>query len=395
MKKILVLTMMVLLACSMSVMASDITITGETLFEWFGDFSDTYGWNGDAEIDVKAALDEFTTAEVKIEYVQGGASGSISETIPAGAFGGGIPTTDVPFDADVPILAEAGPSYIELNRGYFTTAVGKYAGLEEMGVTITLDWGYYEFDDPSYGQITAYAIEDVWEAKSEDWAVGVDVGIMDIVHVEFASAPQPGQNQTMFGVYGGMDPVWVSVYYDRNGSIDLAKGLVGATALAGMDIMPGMFAFKAAVNFAYYMDEDIDSADDDLSTQKYWLSGAIHTDIMDMAYVDVAFIGQDDSIFEYLFFALGAGYMDMVGVDVGIGLILDEDACEELFDEFDAAIWTKVGMAKFRVGYIMHTDQKLYGNFYQGLDKNLAMNIAYDPAVAENGVIYFGGEVDY
>jgi len=364
---------MVLLVCGMSVFAqSDITITGQTLYEFYHDFDSVYGWNGDAEIQVKAVVDDYTTATVKVEYVQGGIT-------VMGITG----------------LAEGGPSYIELNRGYFTSALGKYLGLEEMGVTITVDWGYNEFDDPSYGQITAYAIEDIWEAKAETWGVGIDVGIMDMVHVETWNAPMPGVNQNAFGVYADISPVMFSVYYDRNGALDLADGLIGATVAGGMDVMPGMFAFKAAVNFAYYMNPDIEAADADLSTDKYQLSVALHTDIMEMLYFDAGFIGEDDSLFEYLFFALGAGYMDMVGVDMGIGLILDEDAAPELFDEFDVGIWTKVAAAKFRVGYILHADQSPGTNFYKGLDKNLAMDISYDTATAENGVIYFGGQVDY
>jgi hypothetical protein len=153
MKKILVLTTMVLLVCSMSVVAQDnITISGETLYEFYHDLDSEYGWNGDAEIMVQAVVDDYNTANVKIEYVQGGVS------YDAAALGGPV----------ISIIDEGGPSYMELNRGYFTTALGKYVGLEDMGVTITVDWGYNEFDDPSYGQITAYAIEDIWEAKKRD-----------------------------------------------------------------------------------------------------------------------------------------------------------------------------------------------------------------------------------
>jgi hypothetical protein len=364
----------------MSVVAQDnITISGETLYEFYHDLDSEYGWNGDAEIMVQAVVDDYNTANVKIEYVQGGVS------YDAAALGGPV----------ISIIDEGGPSYMELNRGYFTTALGKYVGLEDMGVTITVDWGYNEFDDPSYGQITAYAIEDIWEAKKETWGVGIDVGIMDMVHIETWNAPAPGVNQNAFGVYADISPVMVSAYYDRNGALEWGDGVLGVTVAGGMDVMPGMFAFEAALNFAYYMDPDIESGDDDLATEKYMLSFALHTEIMEMAYFDAAFIGEDDSIFEYLFFALGVGYMDMVGVDVGIGLIVDDDAAEEMFDEFDVGVWTKVGAAKFRVGYIYHADQAPGANFYEGLDKNLGMGISYDTSVAENGVIYFGGELDY
>jgi hypothetical protein len=350
-------------------MASDVTISGETLFEWFGDFGAEYQYNADAELVVKAVVDDYNTANVDFDYAQD---------------------------------AMGTASMITLDRGYFVTAVGKYAGVEEMGVTIDLTWGYNEFDNESYAQITVYEIADIWEAKYEAWGVGVDVGVMDMVHFEFTSAPMPGINQTTFGAYGGMDPVWVEVYYDRNGSADLAKGDIGFTALFGMDVMPGTFAFEVQASFAYNMDEDVD-ADDDIymnvgSYDKYGWSAAVATTIMEMAYVDVGVIGVDDSMFMLLFFNLGASYQDMVGVDVGVGMILDDEILPEMLDEIEASVWTKVGAAKFRLGYLFHADQGdilgvPVGNVYKGV--YVPSDGDYDYTAAESGVIFFSGELDY
>jgi len=357
MKKILVLTMMVLLACSMSVMASDVTISGETLFEWFGDFDSEYQFNGDVELVVKAVVDDYNTANVD-------------------------------FDVD------QSDNSVVLDRGYFTTALGKYLGLGEMGVTITVDWGWNEFDDPSYGQITHYELEDIWEAKFEYWGVGIDVGIMDIIHIEFAGAPEPGAGEMFFGAYtgGAAEPVMAQVYFYDEGN-ELAKGNVGLAVAFGMDVMPGMFAFEAAANFAYDMDEDIEADDNNLLTQKYAWSFAVATDIMEMAYFDAAVWGWDDSMLAGLFFNVGAAYMDMVGADIGVGMILDEDVLPEAFDELEASVWTKVGAAKFRFGYLLHADQKGAANFYTGV--YAPSDGDYNYMAAENGVVFISGELDY
>ena len=364
MKKILVLTMMVLLVTSMSVMASDLTISGENLFEWFGDLATEYQYNGDAELVVKAVVDDYNTGNLDIDYAQD---------------------------------ATGTASMITLDRGYFTTALGKYVGLEEMGVTIELTWGYNEFDDPSYAQIDGYELADIWEAKYEDWGVGVDVGIMDVVHVEITSAPMPGANETTFGLYGGMDPVWVSVYYDRGGDVDLANGNIGFTALFGMDVMPGMFAFKVQGSFLYEMNADVEADDSLYTTIKYAWSAAVATDIMEMAYVDVSVAGTDDSMFAFLWFNVGAAYMDMVGADIGVGMTLDDEMFPDVLDEFEASVWTKVGAAKFRFGYLMHAKQyDVAGtptNYYKGV--YAPSDGDYDPTVAENGVIFISGDLDW
>jgi hypothetical protein len=376
MKKILVLTLMMLLG--MYVMASDYTISGEVLYEWYGDLGVEYEANTDAEVVVKAQVDDFNMAEVDFDYE---------------------------YDAAY------GPNMITLDRAYFVTAIGKLAGLEEMGVTLDLTWGYNEYDNASYAQIDHHEIADIWEAKFESWGFGVDIGVMDMVHFEVAMAPQPNDNDgangeldTIIGVYGGMDPVWVEVYFIRENEA-LEDGNIGITALFGMDVMPGMFAFKVQASFDYDLDEDMEVDDGiygvnlgyGLTLHKYKWSAAIATTIMDILYVDVGAAGSDDSMFARLWAAAGIGYEVMadfsLGVDVGLGMVLDDELVEEMLDEIEASVWTKLGAAKFRVGYLMHADQKGGPNFYPGL--YAPGDGDYDYTVAESGVLFVSGELDY
>jgi hypothetical protein len=389
MKKTLVLALMVLVVASMSVMAGDLTVSGEALYEFYHDFDSVYGYNGDGEIQVLMVVDDFNTAKVMFEYTENGDDGT-----------GGAGT------------AGASGNVINLDEANFTTALGKYLGLEEMGVTVTLIWGYQEWNNAEYSKVTIYEDEETWDANDENWGIDLDVGIMDMVHVEAAFMPEPEQHEMMFGVYGGVDPVHVEVYYDRNGAMELEGGLIGLGVNFAMDVMPGMFAFELGVGFAYYLDPDVE-ADDDIpppavcgpleditgiaGTTKYDLGVGLHMDIMDMLYAEVGFRGTDDSIFMVMWFAVGGGYEGIVGVDIGVGLTMDDDYWEDVMDEVDISVWTNVGAAKFRVGYLLHAVQwDIPGtptNYFMALKAPNDGN--YDPTAAENGVVYFAGELDY
>ena len=375
MKKILVLTMMVMLVASMSVMASDVTVSGETLFEWYQDMEGIYEGNGDGELVIAAVVDDYNTANLDFD-VQAIDNIEIDWATFDPATGAGVD--------------EVSKNTIQLDRAYFTTAIGKYAGLEEMGVSITLNWGFQEWDNAGYSLVTGYEREEVWEAKDKDWGVDLDVGIMDMVHVEWAIMPRTGEEeQMMFGVYGGMDPVFAEVYYSQEGNA-LDKGIVGLGANFGMDIMPGMYAFDVGLAFAYNMDSD--AADGD----QYALGFGLANTIMEMVYLNVGFAGNDDTIFNLLWFEAGGSYEDMVGADLGVGMWMHEDA-PDVMDEIDFSVWVAVGAAKFRIGYCMVSEDNaapLVGgkDLYQGL--NCPGDADHDPSIS-TGVVYFSGDLDF
>ncbi len=355
MKKFLVLTMMVMLVASMSVMASDVTTSGQVQFEWAQDMETLYDYNGDAEIVVTAVVDEYNTAVVDFDYAQN---------------------------------SPASTNVIQLDKAYFTTAIGKYAGLEDMGVTITLVWGWQEWANPRYSKGTGYENEEVWDAKAENWQFNVDIGIMDMVHIEAAMAPEPGLAEAMFGISGGVDPVWVEVYYSQDGNA-LDAGIVGIGAKFGMDLVPGMYAFDLGLAFGYNMNSDAAPGSE-------WALGVgLANTIMDLAYLNVGFSGNDDTIFNLMWFELGAGYEDMVGFDAGIGMIM-ADWAEDTIDEIDFSVWTKVGAAKFRIGYVTVSEDNVViagaQDAYKGL--NAPSDADHNPVDAA-GVFYFSGTLDF
>jgi hypothetical protein len=388
MKKFLVLTLMMLLG--MSLMASDVMISGETMFKFWSDLDEEYLQDGDVEVIFKADVDDYNSILIDLE-----ATG-------------------------------AGPDIV-VDEGRFTTEVGKYAGLEDMGVSITVMWGYMEYENAQLASVTEYGKEEVWDFDAEDWAVNIDVGIMDTVHIEYAVSPNPADLSMIVGVYGGVDPVNVEVYYTRErqdgelNDLELAdalalgipevaagvgdedfNGSIGVGANFAMDVMPGMFGFELGANFYYALSEDIETDEDEPGVKYAWGVG-LATDILEMAYVDIGAAGWEDAIFAIAFAALGINYQDLVGVDLGVGLTIDPDYWEEVLDEVDVSVWTQVGAAKFRIGWLMHADQSgsvadafdgaKFGNFFSGLrcpDADLC-----NPADIENGVVYFEGDLDY
>jgi hypothetical protein len=348
-------------------MASDVTIGGEVMYKWWTDADSEYLGDTDAELLVTAVVDDYNTAKLDWEAVN---------------------------DADT----------LQIDESYFTTEWGKYLGTEDMGVTITTYWGYNEWMNAQYGEVTEYGDEEAFDFDDEAWSANIDVGIMDVVHVEYAISPNPaGVANSLVGVYGGMDPIHVEVYYSREEAL-YEDGEIGVAVNFAMDIMPGMFGLEVGASFVYDLDEDVEAADDYATPPKYALGVGIATDIMDgTAYVDLGFYGTDENIFSVAFAAVGANYEGMVGVDLGVGLTLNDDIWDEVLDEIDVYVWTKIGAAKFGVGYLLHADQTgnplavaffdPNGNFFGGLncpDADLC-----NPATVENGVIYFSGELDF
>ena len=356
MKKILVLTMMVMLVASMSVMASDVTVSGQVQYEWAQDFETLYDYNADAELVVTAVVDDYNTAVVDFDYTQN---------------------------------SPATTNMISLDKAYFTTAIGKYAGLEDMGVTITLIWGWQEWADPGYGMVTNYENERVWDAKAENWQVNIDVGIMDMVHIEAAMMPANDVgNEMMFGAYGGMDPVWVEVYYTQEGVKEIGSGILGIAANFGMDIMPGMYAFDVGLNFGYNLNSDTNS----IAGMGWELGVGVANTIMEMVYLNLGFAGNDDSIFLLFWVELGADYQGIAGADLGVGMIMDDAYAPEMMDEIDFSVWVAVGAATFRVGYCMTNEDNGLNPVYEGY--NAPGDADHDPTVAA-GVVYFSGTVDF
>ena len=360
MKRVLFLTMTALLVCSLSAMASDVTVGGEVMYLFYTDIDSVYLGDEDAELLVTAVVDDYNSAKLDWEHDGTGGDG------------------------------------LAIDEAYFTTEWGKYLGLEDMGVTITTIWGYNEYQNAQYHDVTEYGEEEVWDFDSESWMVNIDVGIMDMVHIEYAVTPDPAVDaNTMFGVYGGVDPIHVEVYVMREGEL-FEKADVGVALNFAMDIAPGMFGLEVGVGFLYDLDEDKEAADDYVTGRKYQLGVGIATDIMDgTAYLDLGFRGHDENIFAVAFAALGANYNGIVGVDLGVGLTLNEDEWAETLDEIDAYVWTKVGAAKFGVGYVTHADQGggVGSNNFGGL--NCSDADLCDPAAIENGIVYFSGELDF
>jgi hypothetical protein len=363
MKRVLFLTLVALLVSSLSVMASDVTFSGETMLTFWTDMETEYLEDGDAELIVTAVVDDYNTAKLDIEA----GHENVADDLRTG-------------DA------------LQIDEAYFTTEWGKYLGTEDMGITITTYWGYNEWMNAQTGEITEYGEEEVYDFDDENWSVNIDVGIMDVVHIEYAVSPDPADLNTIIGLYGGMDPIHAEVYFAREGE-EYDKGELGLAVAFGMDIMPGMFGLEVAASFLYDIDSDIDVDADD-GILKYAYGVGVATDIMDgTAYVDLGVLGWDDSMLFIAFAAVGVNYEDMVGFDVGVGLTLDSDFYDEVFDELDLYVWTKAGAAKFGVGYLRHADQGAIGNYFSGLrcpDADLC-----DPAVVENGVVYFSGELDF
>jgi hypothetical protein len=54
----------------MSLMAADVTFSGQSQFEWFQDFGPEYQYNADAELVATVVVDDYNTAKIDFQFDQ-------------------------------------------------------------------------------------------------------------------------------------------------------------------------------------------------------------------------------------------------------------------------------------------------------------------------------------
>lgn len=388
MKRILFLTTMVLLVASMSVMA-EITLSGQVQYEWYQDFKSVYGYNADAELQFDAMVDDFNTAVIKLEYQQGVYdTGFLFQVDPKAAVQGQNPPA----------------GWMEINKAYIDTKIGKLFGWEESGIQLNVIWGYQEFKGQEYAKITVFEDEEVWDFAAENWGIDFVLGIMNVVYLEAAIMPSPDVKEAIAGLYTTTHPVYFEAYYTAKEASTFENGNIGfAIQYDGSDISDA-FGFKVAFGMSYALDPDIKARDDLAGTNKWLMGAGIATDIAQMFYVDVGWRGVDDIVSGVIYPGIGVNYQDFLGLDAGVSLAVDSEWFDSLLDEFDVSGWIKIGATVFRVGYAYHGYNKSskfnhtgggnpYGNISKGL--KCPSDCDFDPTVANNGVAYFSGTLDF
>lgn len=351
MKKIIVLTMLVLLAIGMPVLAGDVTFGGDFNIEAGSNFKEGYADKFDMSLDVSAVVDDYNTVSYELELDH--------------------------MDATLGL-------YAVVDNPKLTTDVGAALGLADFGVGVVVNSGIFESASQEYLDFTAYEIEDncYVEAALHGGAEAV-LTFADLVNVELASDFDGAAKSWLVGSYGTVGPVSAEVFYACEGD-STADGKLIVNGVFSQEL--GMVALDAGAGFKYYLAGDEDAT---VATREYEYAVAVKAaaDVGVAVDGDVAVIGnsEEDHILEALTVHVGVDPLEDLGLDVGAYMRMFKDA--ELIDNVEFSLWKKFGAAAYRVGYLYSPDAPDAGTHSD--------EAPFTGAVIDGGGFFMVVDIDY
>ncbi len=325
MKKIIVLTMLVLLAIGMPVVAVD--FGGDFNIEAGSNFKEGYAPKFDFSLDVSQAVDDYNTVSFEFELDH----------------------------AD--ILPLAGPVIVGVvDNPKLTTDVGAALGLPDVvGVVVTS--GIYEGSNEEFNQITGYEIEGIALLEPAYYG-GAEVVLTfaDLVNVELGSAFDGADKSWLVGTFGTFGPVSAEVYY---ACLDdaLADGQLIVDALFSQEL--GILDLDASAGFLY----DLEIEDGDIAKQWIYSVAVVATaDVGISVGGGVGVIGNSvkDHILEAVGIDLSVDPLEDLGIDVGIFLNTYTKPSGDdtpMLDHIDFSVYKNIGAAEYRIGYLYAGDE--------------------------------------
>ncbi len=357
MKKIIVLTMLVLLAIGMPVMAVD--FGGDFTIKSGSNFAEGYADSFDLSLDVSQAVDDFNTFSMELEV-----------------------------DRDL-IGAEYADTGI-VDNPKLVTDLGAALGLGDFGVGAVVTSGIFESYNQEYMCFTHYEIEDITVSSTNHGGAEVVLTFADLVNVKMASDFDGAAKMWMAGAYGTFGPVSAELYYATEGDAT-ADGQLLVDAVYSGDVGPA--ALTAGGLFWYDL-----AGDEDLGITEYQYSVAVaaSADVGVAVAGDVAVVGtsQEDHILEAVAIGLGVDPLEDLGIDVGIYLNTYTKATGDdtpMLDHIDFSIWKTLGAAEYRVGYLYAGDEA--AKYAVGMGTSL--NAPMSATGIDGGGAYIAVDINY
>ena len=369
MKKIIVLTMLVLLAIGTPVLAGDLTFGGDFNIESGSNFKEGYADKFDFSLDVSAVADEYNTVSFEFELDHIGFA-----------------------DPDAAGLPTAYPLIGAVDNPKLTTDVGAAMGLADFGVGVVVNSGIFESASQEYACITSYEIEDVAYVEAAlHGGAEVVLTFADMVNVQLASDFDGAAKNWLVGAFGTVGPVSAELYYACEGDA-MADGQLIVDGAFSQEL--GMVALDVAAGFWYDLAGDEDAAVP--STEyMYGVGVAAAADVGVAVSGDVALMGtsMEDHILEAVGIGLGVDPMADLGVDVGIYLNTYTKPTGDdtpMLDHIDFSVWKTLGIAEYRVGYLYAGDETAK---YTG--GNSMLNAPMSAAQIDGGGAYIVVDINY
>jgi hypothetical protein len=341
MKKLLILSVLLgLLALPM--FASDVTFGGDLTYGYISDFGDNYYTSSTVTTDLNAAVDDYNSVAIEINWVSG------------------------------------------LDRAVVTSDIGMWLGLP---VGLTLTAGLDDPDANEFESVSGYGTEEVFDLSTGDNLCLDFVLSASMFEIELAttptgavwdpldhsgSGPAAGEDGELMVGLAAKEPIPglnAEVYYYQNLSAYDAfdQGLVAFDAGYSME-MSG-FGLDAGVAFVYDMS--------DLATHD-WSYGVGLAGSYSIATLTVGLNGNADDILNEISGTVVVAPIDML--DIYAGMLYDMAIAEELV-EADLGVNLHVGAAEAYLGYLV--DNGAGGDNYNA-----------PPGIGDNAA-YFKLDIDY
>lgn len=228
-------------------------------------------------------------------------------------------------------------------------------GLSDIPVDVVLTGGYYEAGNADVGKVSKYELEDVINTKSRGWQFGLDVGIMDMVTVRVA-----------------IDPTW-RFQYDGSG--------VFTSDTANIGYIMGAFATIADLVSAEFFYTNVDAGADEPGTLGIGVGvnlvfGDIGIDIganVAMPLYEVAADGTTDDVLANLGIGIGFSFSSLLSASVCMEGSIYDVADNQIVNTLGiAAEVNPIDMLSIGAGVILGLGD-VYVDAFQQLDINVGI----------------------
>ncbi len=325
MKKIIVLTMLVLLAIGMPVVAVD--FGGDFTIKSGSNFKEGYVPEFDLSLDVSQAVDDYNTVSFELEI-------------------------------DALMKDYPPPSAAVVDNPKLTTDIGAALGLPDV-VGVVVSSGIFEGETPNFLNLTGYEVERITKLEPEYYG-GAEVvfTFAELVSVELGTAFDGANKSWMAGAFGTFGPVSAELYY---ACLDdaLADGQLIVDAVFSQEL--GILALDAGAGFRY----DLAGDEDATPATREWAYGvgvAVTADVGISVGGGIGLMGtsQEDHILEAVGIDLSVDPLEDLGIDIGIYLNTYTKASGDdtpMLDHIDFSLYKNFGAAEYRVGYLYAGDE--------------------------------------
>jgi hypothetical protein len=305
----------------------------------------------EATFTITGKPDENNTATIKIKVQELWNIVTDSETL----------TIDPELTEDIVIDLSQGVNAEKiLDKALFESYLLKSFGITDVPLTLKLSGGYFEVGNADVAKMSGYECEDVTNTKLKEWQLAVDAKIMDMVTVRVGVDPEltyqdgPEIDDAsvgyVIGVFGGVDPVDVELFYTNKDAAFEQSGKMAA-GIAG-DLAFGDIGLKAGISLGMDLAEAPAKPMELGIALKLTYASMLMLGVGTYGYTVDPDSGADDAIVDIIGVNVEYTGVDNLTLFIGAKIGLTEDNYgDDALRLLDIGLKTKAGALEIVLGY--------------------------------------------